>query len=306
MPTIMRPSPTFIVGVPRSGTTLLAAMMNAHGAISCGNETHFFERLTGAVAAHVTDSRHWPGRAINYMTSLHHMGNSLFNLYQIDLKDYSDRLRRTRPAVPAMLGCFMDARLAQTGKSRWVEKTPGHLTRFTMIRHFFPTSHVVCIFRDPRDVALSLLAVPWGTSKFLDGLIIWRSYYNYYKNRIEGDKWTCTIRYEDLVREPARTANGVCRFLGQEFDEGMLDTSRSAADVGGAIEPYKTKVSAPADAARAFAWTDALGDAEVALCDRLLRDALIGLGYPAPSPARTRDVSLYPFERRTETLALAD
>ncbi len=275
--------PSFIVGVPRSGTTLLAAMMNAHRRISCGNETHFFTRLDGAAAVYLTNARHWPGRAVSYMRGLNHMGNSLFNLYQIEIEDFAARLARARPAVAAILGCFMDAHLAQTGKSSWVEKTPGHLRRFKLIRSVFPASKVICIFRDPRDVALSLLAVRWGTPRFEDGLIMWRSFYNYYKTHIEGDRATCAIRYEDLVREPARTARGVCAFLGQEFDVGMLETSKSAEDVGSALEPYKSKASEPIDSSRALAWTETLGDADVRLCDRLLGQALVGLNYPAPS-----------------------
>ena len=87
-------APIFIVGVPRSGTTLLAAMLNAHKKIACGNETHFFERLTGAIAAHITSRRHWPDRAESYMASLRHMGLSLFEVYQIDRGDYAERLKR--------------------------------------------------------------------------------------------------------------------------------------------------------------------------------------------------------------------
>jgi len=299
MSTAYRPPPIFIVGVPRSGTTLLAAMINAHRRIGCGNETHFFERLNGAISAYLTDARHWPDRAVSYMSSLDHMGNPLFKLYQVDLADYRARLVASRPTVSAILACFMDARLASTGKARWAEKTPGHLLQLKAIRTYFPASIVICLFRDPRDVALSLLNVPWGTSRFLDGLILWRSYYTYYKNHIQGARHTLTVRYEDLVREPVRTARAVCTFIGEEFDEGMLDTSRSAQDVGAVLEDYKRQASAPADASRAYAWEAALDDAGIALCDRLLRHAVTSLGYPAPTIPDLPEVSVYPFDQCT-------
>lgn len=299
MSAAFRPPPIFIVGAPRSGTTLLAAMINAHRRIGCGNETHFFERLNGAIAAYLTDARRWPDRAVSYMSSLDHMRDPLFKLYDVDLADYRARLVASRPTVSAILGCFMDARLAGAGKARWAEKTPGHLRQFKAIRTYFPGSMVICIFRDPRDVALSLLNVPWGTSRFLDGLILWRSYYTYYRNHIQGARHTLTVRYEDLVREPIHTARAICTFIGEDFDEGMLDTSQSAQDVGALLEDYKRRASAPVDASRAYAWEAALDDAETALCDRLLRHALTSLGYPAPAIPDSLQVSVYPFDQCT-------
>lgn len=114
------------------------------------------------------------------------------------------------------------------------------------------------------------------------------------------------MRYEDLAREPARTARRVCTILGEKFDEGMLETSRSAVDVGSQIEPYKAKVSAPADASRALAWRQTLGSADVALCDGLLRDALIDLGYPTPGAENSAEVRRSPFEHGAEMPALLD
>jgi hypothetical protein len=300
MATSVQLPPAFIVGVPRSGTTLLAAMMNAHTRVSCGNETHFFERINGAVAYHLTESHHWPRRAVNYMRGLHHMGISLFDLYGVEVQEYAARLETARPSVPAILDRFMKACLARTGKSRWVEKTPGHLRRFSLIRTYFPTSRVICIFRDPRDVALSLMAVEWGTSRFSDGLVLWRSFYNYYKRYIEGDKLTRIIKYEDLVRAPAETAGAVCAFLGEDFENAMLHTSNSARDAGSEIEPYKKKASEPVDCSRALAWTQTLGEAEVGLCDQLLRQALVDLCYPAPRVAVGSVVSPHLHERRSE------
>jgi hypothetical protein len=154
--------PVFVVGAPRSGTTLLAAMLNAHRRLACGNETHFFEGLSGAVVDHLTDRRHWPRRACDYVSRLKHVGKTMFDLYQVDSEGYATALARERPSISAILTSFMTIHLAQTRKVRWVEKTPGHLKRFRLIREHFPDSPVICIFRDPRDVALSLVRAPWG------------------------------------------------------------------------------------------------------------------------------------------------
>ena len=225
------------------------------------------------------------------MFTLNHMYNSLFDLYQIDVNDYDARLRTAQPTVSAILSCFMDANLSRTRKHRWAEKTPGHLKRFVTIRDCFPNCRFVCIFRDPRDVALSLLNVSWGTPTFMDGLLLWQSYYNYYIRYISGANGVLALRYEDLVQNPLATAATICSFLAESFDEGMRDTSGSAVDVGSSLEPYKENASAPVDATRAFAWRNRLENCEVALCDRLLRDALITLHYPLGWGADNPDAS---------------
>ena len=84
--------PVFIVGAPCSGTTLLAAMMNAHCRMSCGNETHFFEWLRGDVVDYLTERRHWPRRACDYARRLKHIGKTIFELYQVEFDDYAKAL----------------------------------------------------------------------------------------------------------------------------------------------------------------------------------------------------------------------
>ena len=137
------------------------------------------------------------------------------------------------------------------GKARWVEKTPGHLVRVGMIRRHFPRSPIVRIVRDPRDVALSLMQVPWGVGTFLEGLLFWRGFDDQRHRFFEADGHSLTIRFEDLVAEPAATMGRVCRFLGEAFEEGMLDTAGSSAQVRRDDETWKAKVGSKIDASRA-------------------------------------------------------
>lgn len=253
--------------------------MNGHSRMSCGNETHFFEGLGGVVADYLTERRYWPRRACEYMASLKHVGQCLFDLYGIHLDDYSKMLARERPCISAMLACFMNLYLWQTGKRRWLEKTPGHLKEFIRIRTCFPKSHVICIVRDPRDVALSLMQVPWGVSEFIDGLLIWKSYCVYYKRLIAKDETVLTIRFEDLVSDPTSILTNICEMIGEAFEPAMLNTSESAVGVGGTMETYKHNVSRPADPARAYAWKRSCGDQEMSLADQILRRDLPVFGY---------------------------
>jgi Sulfotransferase family len=281
------PQPIFVMGAPRSGTTLLAAMLNAHSRLSCGNETHFFEGLRDGAAEYLTDPRHWPRRACAYASRLRHIGRSIFELYQVDFADYSKALESIRPSVAAALRCFMECYLTRTGKRRWVEKTPGHLKWFTRIRAHFPTSPVICIVRDPRDVALSLMGPAWGTKNLVDGLLIWKTYFKYYQRFVLSDKNVLTIKFEDLVQDPPEVCERICLFVGESFEPGMLDTSLSAVGVGSCLEPYKENAARPVDSGRAFAWRRELREHDLCIADSLLNRDLHWLGYSSSGASRS-------------------
>jgi hypothetical protein len=180
----------------------------------------------------------------------------------------------------------MEIHLTQTAKCRWVEKTPGHLKTFTRIRDHFPSSPVLCIFRDPRDVALSLMRAPWGASTFVDGLLVWKSYLEYYRRFIVNDTNVLTIKFEDLVQSPLESSKRICSSLKEVFDTGMLDTSLSAVSVGGSLEPYKQNVAKPADPERAFAWRKDLQEQDLLVADSILGSDLLLMGYPLSGASR--------------------
>src|SRR3712207_5364148 len=62
--------PTFVVGTPREGTTIRAAMLGAHPVVDCGPETRFFSWFDRADGAALLDPAHWPDRAAPFVTSL--------------------------------------------------------------------------------------------------------------------------------------------------------------------------------------------------------------------------------------------
>jgi Sulfotransferase family len=279
--------PIFVVGAPRSGTTLLAAMINAHRRLACGNETHFFAGLQGAIVDYLIDRRHWPRRALEYVCRLAHVGRTVLDLYQVDVGAYSAALARSRPAVSSILDCLMAGYLVRVGKSRWAEKTPGHLKRFAIIREHFPNSPVICLFRDPRDVARSLMKVPWSESTFYSGLLTWKSYCEYYKRLIMYDRRSMLLRFEDLIEDRLAACQRICAFVGEDFDPGMLDTSHSAIAVGSELEPYKSDVAEPVDPGRAFAWRKDLRECDRVLADSMLGRDLLWLGYPLAGMSRS-------------------
>lgn len=64
-------TPIFVVGVARSGTTLLAAMLSSHSRLSCGPETFFFHALDKRPSQELLHPQHWPERAVEFLFSIH-------------------------------------------------------------------------------------------------------------------------------------------------------------------------------------------------------------------------------------------
>ena len=56
----MTNKPIFIVGAPRSGTTLLSAILGSHSRIACGPETQFFSKLNLPALSSAAEDSYWP------------------------------------------------------------------------------------------------------------------------------------------------------------------------------------------------------------------------------------------------------
>jgi hypothetical protein len=281
----MSDEPVFVVGVPRSGTTLLAAMLAAHSRLSCGPETHFFRWLARVEERQLCDASTWPGPAASFVQSIRHTAfipgteRTLLEKYQIDESGIPAYLRAQDPSVPNILRSVTEQHMEAQGKRRWVEKTPEHLLHVATIRRFFPRSPIVRVIRDPRDVALSLMKVPWGVQSFLQGLLYWQRLDAASRDFLADDRLVYTLRFEDLVSCPREELQKLCRFVGEAFEERMLDTSNTGEAINSRNVPWKNKVREAPDSSRAEAWRSELTRPENQLAEALLGDHLVTLGY---------------------------
>lgn len=276
----MHEEPIFIVGVPRSGTTLLAAMLAAHSRMSCGPETHFFQWLARADIAQLCGVDSWPKAAIDFVCGMIHANRTVCAKYGLTRDDIAAYLADAPPEVASLLAALTEPYMTKLGKRRWVEKTPDHLKYVAEMRRHFPHSPIVRIVRDPRDVALSLKRMSWGPQTWLGGLMWWKQFDDASAAFFASDPLSYTLRYEDLVRAPAEEMRRLCDFLGEEFEEQMLDTSTTGHQLNSRGVPEKARVSQPIDASRVEAWRGELSQRENQLAESLLGDRLHAFAYP--------------------------
>ena len=240
--------PVFIVGVARSGTTLLAAMLSAHSRLDCGPESRFFARyphLDAGTRARLLDPVTWPRPAVDFIASLRNQGHAVNELFGLTLAQIDAYLAGQPPSLAAMLTALTALHAQAAGKARWMEKTPRHLLMTDALWRHWPAARVIRIVRDPRDVALSLARMPFAKDSVVGNLVRVDHDDRISRERIETDPRAMTLRYEDLVTQPERELRRVCEFLGEEYEPGMLDARASAASVAAAHEWWKEGVSGP-------------------------------------------------------------
>ena len=250
-------APIFVVGVARSGTTLLSAMLSAHSRLDCGPESRFFARLRhlrGPQQQRLLAPESWPGPAVDFVASLSNQGHPVMELFGLSRADVHGYLGERPPSVAAMLESLTVLHARRAGKARWIEKTPRHLLMTDTLWRHWPEARVVRIVRDPRDVALSLAGLPFAKESVVGNLVRADQDDRASRQRIETDPRAMTLRYEDLVTEPERELRRICAFVGEAWEPAMLDTRGTAGSVAADHEWWKGSVAGPLTTASVERW----------------------------------------------------
>ncbi|MBX3014597.1 MAG: sulfotransferase [Caldilineaceae bacterium] len=186
--------PIFIIGAPRSGTTLLRLILDAHPHISCGPETGFLVDLAPIVG------RHWQHLA----------------LYGFEQSYWIQKMAR-------FFAEFQESYAQQRGKRRWAEKTPQYTPHLAFIRTLFPASQIVHIIRDGRDVMSSYLK-RWGYRAAWRGIQEWQRAITIAQavgRQLPASDYY-ELRYEALVQQPEATIRGLLTYLQEPWNEKVL------------------------------------------------------------------------------------
>src|SRR5512145_1853257 len=142
----MQPPMPIIVGVPRSGTTLLRMMIDAHPAVAIPPETGFLPALADLDPASGSSDAAW-----QIITGFHTWPD--FQLDPAVLRTTLDRLSPASPADAAR--AFYRLYAQRHGKARWGDKTPTYGTQLDRIASLLPEAHFIHLIRDGRDVMVS-------------------------------------------------------------------------------------------------------------------------------------------------------
>jgi len=218
-------SPIFVVGFPRSGTTLLEQMLDAHPALRSMDEQGFFQDV---------------------IEGMQHMGFAYpHDLGKLD-SEACAYLRAIYWAKVATVVALKDG-------VRLVDKNPLNILRLPMLQRIFPNAPVILALRHPMDVVLSCYMQSFRAPAFqmlcssLDRLA--RGYANALRFWMDQSEvlrpHSMELRYEDLVEDPARYARALGDFLGLEDVSSLLQFDTHARAKGFISTPSYAQVVEP-------------------------------------------------------------
>ncbi len=186
--------PVFIVGSPRSGTTLLRLILDSHPNLSSGPETQFllnFQEIVGL---------HW---------------------YRIKRFGFEKKYWHEKIAV--FFDTFQMEYAINRGKSRWVEKSPNYLHCLDFVNQLFPECQILHIIRDGRDVVASYRD-RWGYGAAIKATKSWAKDVRLaqgFGSRVSPNKYF-EVRYEDLVSTPESTLKSILEYIDEPWDPVLL------------------------------------------------------------------------------------
>lgn len=278
----------FIVGAPRSGTTLLRLMLDSHRALAIPPETHFLKDIF-----EVNQSRRITAQL---MLSLI-VRSRRWNDFGIDKDTLGDLLHSCSPfSLAGGIEAFYSLYASRFGKPRWGDKTPeyGHIVN--RIMDDIPESKIIHIIRDGRDVYLSLRSTwfsqGWNVRNHAN---YWKDYVSFVDQHRSDHGRYLSIRYEDLVLNPSVTLKKVCSFANLDYSEELLSYYRDTPKRLGELKDYYTPSGrlirrdkrllihklafGPPQASRVRRWYNEMTHDEIALYLSVAGESLAEHGY---------------------------
>jgi Sulfotransferase family len=215
---VEHPPTPFVVGAPRSGTTLLRLMLDAHPQLAIPPETYFIPRANKRWKA-ARRSKEDPVEAYLDEVTTHKRWPD----FHLDAEGYRERVRAAAPTeVGDAVREFYEMYIEKVGKPRWGDKTPFYVRKMEVIREVIPEARFIHIVRDGRGVALSIMHLWFGPDTIEDAAEFWVARIDEARRKARNLDHYIEIRYEDIVRDPEPQLRRICEFVDLPFDERML------------------------------------------------------------------------------------
>jgi hypothetical protein len=226
-PAAVTSAPFFIVGNDRSGTTMLRVILDRNETVAIPTES----MLLGDFASVRT------GGGLERREALQKFVARVWNHPKVRLWNIEgdvptapeglDHAAAYRWAVEQPYRAFAE----RDGATRWGDKTPYYLEWIDEIKAVWPDAKLIEIVRDGRDVALSIMPLPFGGNNVHVAASDWARGVRLGQEaaaRYPGDVFT--VRYEDLTADPITWVPQLCEFVGIEYSDDMLAIEQTPED----------------------------------------------------------------------------
>lgn len=231
-------SPILIIGLSRSGTTLLTRIINAHPKIKIlFVYTGFLRRMNGHFQPFNEKNI---ARLLNYQKKMYDAyGETILNEEKIkQIKNFLGYKNITYKKIYMTLMKFL---MNLTKDEMWGEKYDGSGKEMDLFLKMFPKGKIILITRNLYDAFASYkMAAKKGNvfgdpNRFrydnLDYLLLledWKRQTNYWKEIVAkyDEKCYYHVTYENLIIEPEKTTKKICDFLNIEWSKDMINPNK--------------------------------------------------------------------------------
>jgi|GEM_PF-854905 len=272
----------FIVGVQRSGTTLLSKMMSQHPEILMETKSVGFRMITGFSNLYdllPLNLQHDKNEFLAWLIKNDSDGRLAEIIDYQNIKDYD--------SVRNLIQGSLEKRLTIAGKTVWGDKSPNLQHYLDDLLLLLPEVKILQIIRDGRANAYSMSTRSYqhlslSAQKWVDGNI-----FGIVNQEILGRKQYKMIRYEDLLEDPEKVGRAVCQFLNIPFATQMLQLS------GPQLDQPESYVKNFFDKSKIDKWKEQLNSEQIKQIEEIQGPLLKKMGYKLSTS--TNDLSFRPI-----------
>lgn len=209
----MRGGPLFVVGMWRSGTSLLYALLNQHPDIGLMYEC---DMLTLSPLFVIPRKSSWWLKKVDSW-------NGALTRHKIDPSAIPENITDLPNAFRAVAQQYA----GKKGATVWGCKSPTYFDCMNQFADWYPNAKFIVIWRDPADVCRSIVRAAEKSAWFARPGTDLRAILGYRRMKKEADGLVrrgaaiYQLQYDDLVREPEKTLGSICEFIGIPFDPKM-------------------------------------------------------------------------------------
>ena len=292
-----------IVGCPRSGTTLLHRLVDAHPRLAIVHETlwipKFYERRIGLTDDGLV-TEELPDRLLEHRR---------FGQLGIGAEELHT-LGREHAGVPfaELVTVLFDRYAAARGKPLAGDKSPGYVRSLPLLHALWPEAKFVHLIRDGRDVCLSALAwkkadrlfrdySTWPAEPVTTAALWWERSVRLGLEAAAGlpaGLYT-EARYEDVVADAEAECHHLCGFLGIDFDDAMLRFHEGRARSAPGLTTKRRWLPPTAGLRN---WREELTNGQIAAFEAAAGGLLDELGYERGTDAVHNDALAHAAEVR--------
>ncbi len=281
----------FVVGAPRTGTTLVKEILNRHPRIHLFDEVHFFERIwedrasLGDLSAAASRDA-----AIEKVREIVRRFGSDADVADLLTPDaYRVKLAEAGGGYEALGRVLFTTGALRKGKEIWGDSSPQDILYLATIFSWWPHARVVGLVRDPRGFLASYknysrrgVATYRERYNPLPVSMLWRSYMTALLDA-QRQPWAASVlrvRYEDLVAAPEAEVRRVCAHVGVDFVPEMLEVPRANTSF---VEGGAASERGIFDTSR-DRWRTELTSTEIWLGERVFGETMQRFGYEPAAP----------------------